>query len=132
MHAVKTVILDEADQLLVPEHLESVRQIIKATLKDRQVVLFSATLPKQTENIAAELVQEAEIIRIKKDKVIEAAEVEHIYFQAEYRDKVKLLEPISRLKNAKILVFVKDIGNLSVIHEKLAFKKFRQVFCILI
>lgn len=123
MHEVKTVVLDEADQLLVAEHIESVRQILKATLKERQVVLFSATLPKQTELIANELVQDAEIIRIKKDKVIEAAEVEHIYFQAEYRDKVKLLEPISRLKNAKILVFVKDIGNLSVIHEKLTYKK---------
>lgn len=122
MHEVKTVVLDEADQLLVSEHIESVRQIVKATLKDRQVVLFSATLPKQTEVIAKELVQDAEIIRVKKDKMIDAAEVEHIYFQAEYRDKVKLLEPISRLEDAKILVFVKDIGNLSVIHEKLAYK----------
>ena len=47
----------------------------------------------------------------------------YIYFQAEYRNKVKLLEPISRLKNAKILVFVKYIGNLSFIHEKLTYKK---------
>lgn len=122
MHEVKTVVLDEADQLLVSEHIESVRQIVKATLKDRQVVLFSATLPKHTEDIAKELVQDAEIIRVKKDKVIDAAEVEHIYFQAEYRDKVKLLEPISRLNNAKILVFVKEIGNLNVIHEKLTYK----------
>ena len=124
MHEVKTVVLDEADQLLVAEHIEAIRQIIKSTLRDRQIVLFSATLPDKTEKLANELVQqEAEIIRVKKDETINAEEVMHIYFQAEYRDKVKLLEPISRLENAKILVFVKDIGNLTVIHEKLSFKK---------
>ena len=125
MHEVKTVVLDEADQLLVAEHLESVRQIIKSTLKDRQVVLFSATLTDKTERLAAELVQEAEIVRVKKDETIKAEEVEHTYFQAEYRDKVKLLEPISRLENAKVLVFVKDIGNLTVLHEKLGYKKIK-------
>ena len=46
MHEVKTVVLDEGDQLLVPEHTETVKQIIKSTLADRQVVLFSATLPE--------------------------------------------------------------------------------------
>lgn len=122
MHEVKTVILDEADQLLVAEHLDSVKQIIKSTLKDRQVVLFSATLTQRTEQLAEELVQEAEIIRVKKDETIDSKEVNHIYFQAEYRDKVKLLEPISRLEKAKILVFVKDIGNLTVVQEKLGYK----------
>ena len=46
MHEVKTVVLDEGDQLLVAEHTETVKQIIKSTLSDRQVVLFSATLPE--------------------------------------------------------------------------------------
>lgn len=122
MHEVKTIILDEADQLLVAEHLDSIRQIVKATLKDRQVVLFSATLTEKTENLAKELVNEPNVIRVKKDATIEAAKVDHIYFQAEYRDKIKFIERISRLKDSKILVFVKDIGNLTVLHEKLTYK----------
>ena len=32
MHEVKTIVLDEGDQLLVPEHTETVKQIIKSTL----------------------------------------------------------------------------------------------------
>ena len=34
MHQVKTVVLDEGDQLLVREHLDTVRTIVKSTMKD--------------------------------------------------------------------------------------------------
>jgi superfamily II DNA/RNA helicase len=119
MHEVKTVILDEGDQLLVPEHIETIRNIVKSTLSERQVVLFSATLPKETEKIAKELTNNPEVIRVEKDETINAAAVEHIYFAADQRDKIKLLEKISRLTDIKALVFVKDIGNLTVISEKL-------------
>ena len=119
MHEVKTVILDEGDQLLVPEHIETIRNIVKATLSERQVVLFSATLPKGTEKLAKELTNNPEVIRVEKDETIDAAAVDHIYFVAEQRDKIKMLEKISRLKDVKALVFVKDIGNLTVMSEKL-------------
>lgn len=124
MHEVRTIVLDEADQLLVPEHIDYLRQIIKATQKEeRQVVMFSATLTERTASLGKELLQEPAVITVKKDTSIEAADVNHIYFQAEHRDKIKLMEKISRLENAKVLVFVKDIGTLDVLHEKLAFKE---------
>ena len=124
MHEVRTIVLDEADQLLVPEHIDYVRQIIKATQKEeRQVVMFSATLTERTASLGKELLQEPAVITVKKDTSIEAADVNHIYFQAEHRDKIKLMEKISRLENAKVLVFVKDIGTLDVLHEKLGFKE---------
>lgn len=121
MHEVKTVILDEGDQLLVPEHIDTIRSIIKSTLSERQVVLFSATLPKETEKLAKELMNDPGVIRVEKDETIDAAAVDHIYFVAEQRDKIKMLEKISRLPDLKALVFVKDIGNLTVMSEKLTF-----------
>jgi superfamily II DNA/RNA helicase len=125
MHEVKTVVLDEGDQLLVPEHTDTIKQIIKSTLSERQVVLFSATLPEHTVKLAQELTNGAEMINVQKDETIAAAKVEHIYFQSEARDKIKLLEKISRLPSVKALVFVKDIGNLTVIFEKLQYKQIK-------
>ncbi|WP_053361559.1 DEAD/DEAH box helicase [Bacillus sp. FJAT-27251] len=122
MHEVKTVVLDEGDQLLVPEHRSTVESIIKSTLADRQVLLFSATLPNHTEQAARELVKDAEVIKIKQDSTIQSAEVEHIYFISEQRDKIKILEKLSRLDAFKGLVFLKDIGNLQVSAEKLNYK----------
>lgn len=123
MHEVKTVVLDEVDQLFVREHLETVRGIVKSTLSDRQVLMVSATLPVDVEKIAKELTTNPEIIKVEEDETINAEAVEHIYFIAEQRDKIKMLEKISRLPAIKALVFVKDIGNLTVIAEKLAFKE---------
>lgn len=122
MHEVKTIVLDEGDQLLVPEHLETVRTIVKSALSDRQTILFSATLPQGIEKLARELAAEPEMIRVGKDETINAANVDHIYFMTEQRDKIMMLEKISRLDEIKALVFVKDIGNLTVMSEKLAYK----------
>ncbi|PLR79688.1 RNA helicase [Bacillus canaveralius] len=123
MHEVKTVVLDEADQLFVPEHENTVRQIIKSTLGDRQILLFSATLTKRTEEIAREIAREPEIIRITKDETIDASTVEHAYVITEQRDKINFIEKLSRISGIKGLVFVRDIGNLNVLAEKLKFKK---------
>ncbi|TKC16301.1 DEAD/DEAH box helicase [Robertmurraya kyonggiensis] len=121
MHEVKTIVLDEGDQLLTHEHLPTVQNIIRSALADRQVVLFSATLSKYVEKEAKDLMKDPEVIRIEKDETIQAGKVEHIYFIAEQREKLKLLEKVSRLPEAKALVFIKDIGNLTVAGEKLAF-----------
>ncbi|MDQ0271494.1 DEAD/DEAH box helicase [Cytobacillus purgationiresistens] len=121
MHEVKTVVLDEGDQLLVKEHVETVNNIVKSTLSDRQVVLFSATMPAHVEKIARDLMNEPEVIKVKKDDTFDASAVDHLYFVAELRDKIKLLEKLSRMEGMKGLVFVKDIPNLTIITGKLQF-----------
>lgn len=123
MHEVKTIVLDEADQLLVAEHIGTIQSIIKSTLSDnRQVLLFSATLSGKVEKLGLEMMKEPEVIKVQKEEN-NSANVEHIYITSEQRDKIKILEKISRLPNIKALVFVKDIGNLTVLAEKLQYKK---------
>lgn len=123
MHEVKTIVLDEADQLLISEHIGSVQNIVKSTMSDRQVVLFSATLKQETEQLAKEMTTAPEVIRITKDEGSASGEVEHIYFLCERRDKIKLLEKIARLDDSKSLAFINDIGELQVLKEKLRFKE---------
>ena len=122
MHEVKTVVLDEGDQLLTPEHSDTIKNILKSTLADRQLLLFSATLPLTVEKSVKVLAKEPEVIKVTKDETIDAANVEHIYFISEQRDKIKILEKIARLKGLKTLVFIKDIANLTISAEKLKFK----------
>jgi len=123
MHEVKTVVLDEGDQLLIPEHLHTVQNIVKSTLSDRQVVLFSATMKPATEKLAKEMTNKPEVLRIEKDEMASSGEVEHIYFSCEPRDKIKLLEKIARLANSKTLAFINDIGEIQVFKEKMLFKE---------
>ncbi|RLQ90621.1 DEAD/DEAH box helicase [Falsibacillus albus] len=121
MHEVKTVVLDEGDQLLVPEHIETIHSIVNSTLQDRQALIFSATLTERTLKIGKELLNEPEVLTVDKDETIQS-DVDHIYFVAEPRDKAKILEKIARLDNIKALAFVKDIGEISVLNSKLQYK----------
>ncbi|MEH7109284.1 MULTISPECIES: DEAD/DEAH box helicase [Bacillaceae] len=123
MHEVKMIVLDEGDQLLIPEHLSSVQGIVKSAMADRQVVVFSATLKAGAEKLAKELTKQPEVIRISKDEISQSGEVEHIYFFGEKREKAKLLEKIARLENSKTLAFINDIGEIQVLKEKLNFKE---------
>ncbi|MDQ0219094.1 DEAD/DEAH box helicase [Peribacillus cavernae] len=121
MHEVKTMVLDEGDQLLVSEHIGTIHNIVKSTLKDRQVLMFSATLPAHTEKLAQELTNKPETIRIGRDENIQS-KVDHIYFVSEKRDKISILEKIARLKDVKGLAFAGDIAEITVISEKFVYK----------
>ena len=52
LDAVKMVVLDEADEMLDMGFAEDIEEILKATPKTRQTVLFSATLPPRINAIA--------------------------------------------------------------------------------
>ena len=122
MHEVKTIVLDEGDQLLVSEHLTTIHNIVKTTLKDRQVMMFSATLPQETEQAARAFMNEPVTIKVDKSEKMQS-KVDHMYFVVEKRDKFKILEKISRLEGMKGLAFINDIGELNVIGEKLKYKE---------
>lgn len=121
MHGVKTIILDEGDQLLIPEHLPTVGTVIKSTMRDRQVLLFSATLPVSLEEEASQWMNEPMVVRVKKEKA-EQAKVDHIYFVCEPRDKIIILEKLAKMAEMRALVFGRDIGNLEVMAKKLEYK----------
>jgi superfamily II DNA/RNA helicase len=121
MHEVKTIVLDEGDQLITPEHMGTINNIIKTTLKDRQIMVFTATLPEETEKAARGFMNEPEMIKVDKHEKMES-KVDHLYFVVERREKSKILEKITRLKDVKALAFLNDIAELSVLHEKLSYK----------
>ena len=60
---VRMLVLDEADQMVDHGFLPDVRRIVKKCPADRQLALFSATLPPAVEKLIAELFSGAEVIR---------------------------------------------------------------------
>lgn len=121
MHEVKSIVLDEADQLLIPEHMETIQAIVKATMKDRQIVMFSATLPDTVEKIGQEIMNDPAFIKVKKDKAA-AKKVNHLYFVCDRREKIDILRSLMRGHVSSALAFFRDVGNLNVIAAKLAYK----------
>jgi ATP-dependent RNA helicase DeaD len=52
LHALRTVVLDEADEMLDMGFAEELEEILQSTPEERQTVLFSATLPRRIDAIA--------------------------------------------------------------------------------
>jgi superfamily II DNA/RNA helicase len=105
-HTIKTIVIDEADRLLDANNIESVKAIIKTTLRDRQLMLFSATMPQKTIEIAKELMKTPELIKIdEKDEV--NPNISHYYFICEQRDKIELLRKlVHAVQPERALVFI--------------------------
>jgi len=60
---VRTLVLDEADQMLDHGFLPDVRRIVKDCPPERQLAMFSATVPPAVEKLIADLFADAEVIR---------------------------------------------------------------------
>jgi superfamily II DNA/RNA helicase len=104
-HTVKTIILDEADRLMDDNNIEGVKAVIKTTLRERQIMMFSASISQDTIKRAKEVMKEPEIIRVA-GKASVPSTIEHLYFVSEQRDKIEVLRKLIRILNPqKAIVF---------------------------
>ena len=64
---VRTVVLDEADEMLNMGFIEDVEKILGETPPERQTALFSATLPPRIRSLANRFMRDPQSVTIKRD-----------------------------------------------------------------
>jgi len=123
-HTIKTIVLDEADRLLSDSDIDNVRAVIKSTMRDRQLLMFSASISKVAEARGREIMKEPLLIRGEAEMTIPDT-IEHICFLAEQRDKFEVLRKVARILNPqKALVFTSGIEEAEMVTEKLKYHGF--------
>jgi ATP-dependent RNA helicase DeaD len=65
LHSIEMVVLDEADEMLNMGFIDDIRTILEEVPEERQTLLFSATMPKQIQEIAHKFMQDPDIVKIK-------------------------------------------------------------------
>ena len=116
-HTIKTIILDEADRLL--NDMKNVGAVIKSTMRDRQLLMFSASISKETEAWGREMMKEPEVIR-EEVKLSVPDTIEHICFLTEQREKFDVLRKVVRILDPqKAIVFTSGIEEAVLVTEKL-------------
>ena len=94
MGMVKTVILDEADEMLNMGFIDDINEILSHVPDDRKMLLFSATMPNEIESIAKKYMHNPEEIVVGSRN--EGAEnVRHIYYMVHARDKYLALKRVA-------------------------------------
>ncbi|NLD46377.1 MAG: DEAD/DEAH box helicase [Clostridiaceae bacterium] len=110
-HTIKTIIIDEADRLMDESNVEVVKAVIKSTLKERQLMAFSATMPEKTKVSLGGQMKEPVIILVE-EKLSVPENITHLCFLAERRDKIEVLRKLVRiLEPERAIVFVNNQGN---------------------
>lgn len=118
---IKTIVIDEADRLLDDKNVDSVKAVLKTTLKERQIMLFSATITPKTLEIAKGIMHEPEVITVTEE-FGDRPDISHMYFVAEQRDKIEVVRKMVRLVNAeRALVFINKSDDIEETTEKLVY-----------
>lgn len=121
VHTVKTIVLDEVDSLLSGKNTSVVKDIIKCTLRDRQLLAFSASTNVNCLDICSSLMKEPVIIKSSKEADVND-NINHMYLLCDRRDKFKTLrKALAAVNPKKAIVFVNDEESIEVISEKLNF-----------
>ncbi|WP_188755199.1 DEAD/DEAH box helicase [Microbacterium album] len=113
------LVLDEADEMLKMGFAEDVEQILSQTPEDKQVALFSATMPAQIRRIAQRYLRDPEEISVKA-KTATNANITQRYLVVSYAQKVDALTRILEVENFDgMIVFVRTKNETETLAEKL-------------
>lgn len=112
LHEVKVIALDEVDEILSKGLKDKIQVIIRATLKDRQLLSFSATLSKEAEKLLNELMKEPIFINLDKIQPV-PSKIQHQYIVSKRPQKTEtLIELLQIIKPGKSLVFINKNENV--------------------
>ncbi len=90
---VRTVILDEADEMLNMGFVDDINEILSHVPDERKMLLFSATMPKEIAAIAQNYMHDpVEFVAGTRNEG--SANVRHIYYMVNARDKYNALKRI--------------------------------------
>lgn len=94
---VKTLVLDEADEMLNMGFIEDINAILENVPSERQTLLFSATMPPAIRKIADTFMKEPESVKIKA-KELTVDNIDQYFVKSQEREKFDIL---SRLLNVQ-------------------------------
>jgi ATP-dependent RNA helicase DeaD len=96
LNQIQYFILDEADEMLNMGFIEDIEEILTDTPKEKRVLLFSATMPKQIKKLAENYM--GEYTHIRSEVKLTTDLTEQIYFEVSRRNKVDALTKILEIE----------------------------------
>ena len=107
LNKINFVVLDEADRMLDMGFIEDIKDILSYISNDKQICLFSATMPDSIIQLAKEYMKNPKQINI--EKTISQTNINQsyllLYDKDKYKQLVNTLKPISQNKDTHVIVF---------------------------
>jgi ATP-dependent RNA helicase DeaD len=114
-----TLVLDEADEMLRMGFLEDVEWVLERTPEDRQIALFSATMPKEIRRVSQRFLNSPKEIKIKTTTAT-ASTISQKYLSVSHHNKMDALTRILEVEETDgIIIFARTKTATVEIADKL-------------
>lgn len=116
---VRTVVLDEADEMLDMGFIDDVKFIMSCMISKHQTLLFSATMPADIEKLAAEWLTNPEKIILNTEQVAPPS-ITHNFIHISHPQRIPALKKILREESpGQAIIFCNSKKNSEALHKKL-------------
>lgn len=106
LSAIEVLVLDEADHMFDKGFLPDIRRIIKLLPRNRQSLVFSATMPPEIRHLAEDLLKDPATVQI--NHTLPAPSISHVLFHVATEQKTSLLKNvITEREMTSTLVFTR-------------------------
>lgn len=103
---IEVLILDEADQMFDMGFLPSIRRIVAALPRQRQTLLFSATMPDKIRELTKEILHDPVTVEIRVSEPVDT--IDHAFYMVENtRKREMLLNILEDSGSGQVLVFTR-------------------------
>ena len=121
---VRTVVLDEADEMLDMGFIEDIEAILKETPAARQTALFSATMPGPIADLAKRYMRDPQRITVKSEQMT-VPQIRQIYFEVGGRDKFEVLARVLDFEMpSSAIIFCRTKSEVDSLGERLVARAF--------
>jgi ATP-dependent RNA helicase DeaD len=90
LDALRLVVLDEADRMLDMGFRDDIEHILSAVPKERQLLFFSATMPRAIQDLIGRYSRDPAWIKVESHAQ-NAPQVDQVYFEVDRRSKLEVL-----------------------------------------
>lgn len=119
LDAVETLVLDEADRMLDMGFINDIRHIITKLPEGKQTAFFSATFPREIQNLSKELLVNPERVIIAPEKVTVDKISQKLFFVSNKSKNSLLLKIVEDPKATKVIIFAQMKHTANKLAEKL-------------
>jgi ATP-dependent RNA helicase RhlE len=118
LHKLEVLVLDEADQMFDMGFLPDIRRIVAKTPRERQTLLFSATMPPEIRRLASETLTRP--VTVQMGRTAPAETVSHaLYPVAPHLKTAILLKLLNRTDAGSVLIFTRTKHRAKSLGRKL-------------
>ncbi|PIW48631.1 MAG: ATP-dependent RNA helicase [Zetaproteobacteria bacterium CG12_big_fil_rev_8_21_14_0_65_54_13] len=119
LSGLKTLVLDEADEMLRMGFIDDVKWVLEQLPEQRQIALFSATMPAVIRKIAQSYLKDPQQVTIK-DKTTTAPTIRQRYWMVSGRNKIDALTRILEFETFDgMIIFVRTKTATEEVAERL-------------